>query len=144
MQYAFISRLIARYRLKYVEDPFKEDDFELFSSLKRNNRDVFVCGDDLIATSLLRLEEALKREAVNAIIVKPNQIGTITDVKKVVEHAKRHNVLTVMSHRSGETEDALIAHLAVGLECDMAKIGISGERICKINEFIRIEEKLNL
>jgi enolase len=142
MQYAFISRLIARYRLKYVEDPFKEDDFELFSSLKRNNRDVFVCGDDLIATSLLRLEEALKREAVNAIIVKPNQIGTITDVKKVVEHAKRHNVLTVISHRSGETEDALIAHLAVGLECDMAKIGISGERICKINEFIRIEEKL--
>jgi enolase len=143
-QYTFMSKLITRYNLKYVEDPFKEDEFELFASLKRSNRNVFVCGDDLIATNLLRLEEALRRDAINAIIVKPNQIGTITDVKKVVEYAKRHNVLTVMSHRSGETEDALIAHLAVGLECDLAKIGISGERICKINEFIRIEDKLNI
>ena len=142
-QYTFISKLISKYRLKYVEDPFKEDDFELFASLKRNNKDTFICGDDLIATNLLRLEEALKRDAINAIIVKPNQIGTITDVKRVVEYAKRHDILTVMSHRSGETEDALIAQLAVGLECDLAKIGISGERICKINEFIRIEEKIN-
>ncbi|MFH8080663.1 MAG: enolase C-terminal domain-like protein [Candidatus Aenigmatarchaeota archaeon] len=141
-QYTFISRLISKYELKYVEDPFKEDDFQLFASLKRSSKDTLICGDDLIATNLKRLEEAIRRDAVNAIIVKPNQIGTITDVKKVVEFAKRHDITTVISHRSGETEDALIAHLGVGLECEMAKIGISGERICKINEFIRIEEKL--
>ncbi len=141
-QYAFISKMIEKFNLKYVEDPFKEDEFEMFSSLKRNKKDVLICGDDLIATNLYRLEEAVKRDAVNAIIIKPNQIGTITDVKKVIEFAKRHNITTVISHRSGETEDTLIAHLGVGLECDMAKIGISGERICKINEFIRIEEKI--
>ncbi|MCS7135219.1 MAG: hypothetical protein NZ893_02150, partial [Candidatus Aenigmarchaeota archaeon] len=141
-QYSFIAKLIAKYNLKYVEDPFEEDEFELFASLKRNTKDVLICGDDLTATNLHRLEQAVKREAVNAVIVKPNQIGTITDVKRVVEYAKRHDIITVISHRSGETEDALIAHLGVGLECELAKIGISGERICKINEFIRIEEKL--
>ncbi|MCX8178326.1 MAG: hypothetical protein N3D75_00675 [Candidatus Aenigmarchaeota archaeon] len=141
-QYIFMSKLIKKYQLGYVEDPFKEDEFESFSSLKRNFRDVLICGDDLIATNLRRLDEAIKKDAVNAIIVKPNQIGTITDVRKVVEHAKRNNIATIISHRSGETEDELIAQLGVGLECDMAKIGISGERICKINEFIRIEERL--
>ncbi|MEM5799691.1 MAG: enolase C-terminal domain-like protein [Candidatus Aenigmatarchaeota archaeon] len=141
-QYNFMTKLIAKYNLKYVEDPFEEDDFELFASLKRSNKDVLVCGDDLTATNLYRLDHAVKRDAINAIIVKPNQIGTITDVKKVVEYAKRHNIVTVISHRSGETEDTLIAQLGVGLECDMAKIGISGERVCKINELIRIEERL--
>jgi len=141
-QFMFMSRLVKRYDLKYVEDPFSEDDFGEFSLFKKHFNDCLVCGDDLIATNLARLEKAIKMDAVNAIIVKPNQIGTITDVKRIVALAKKHKITTVISHRSGESEDTLIAHLGVGLECDMAKIGISGERICKINEFIRIEDEL--
>lgn len=139
-QYIFVSKLIKRFNLKYVEDPYKEDEFDEFAFLKRQFRDVLICGDDLIATNPERLKHAIKKDAINAIIVKPNQIGTITDVRKVIELAKKNKIVTVISHRSGETEDTLIAQLGVGLECDMAKIGISGERICKINEFIRIEE----
>ncbi|MFN6992431.1 MAG: enolase C-terminal domain-like protein [Fervidobacterium sp.] len=141
-QYLFVSKLIKKFNLKYIEDPYKEDVFDEFAFLKRQFKDALICGDDLIATNLERLKQAVKRDAVNAIIVKPNQIGTITDVKKVVEFAKKNKITTVISHRSGETEDTLISHLGVGLGCDMAKIGISGERICKINEFIRIEESL--
>ncbi len=141
-QYIFVSKLIKRFDLKYIEDPYKEDEFAEFAFLKRQFKDVLICGDDLIATNPERLKKAIRMDAINAIIVKPNQIGTITDVRKVVDIAKKNKITTVISHRSGETEDTLIAQLGVGLECNMAKIGISGERICKINEFIRIEESL--
>lgn len=141
-QYIFIAKLIKKFNLKYIEDPYKEDEFNEFAFLKRQFKDVLICGDDLTATNPERLKEAIRRNAINAIIVKPNQIGTITDTRTVVDLAKKNKITTVISHRSGETEDTLIAQLGVGLECDMAKIGISGERICKINEFIRIEESL--
>jgi len=79
---------------------------------------------------------------VNTVLVKPNQIGTVSDTMKFVEMAKRHGLKTVLSHRSGETDDSIIAHLAVGFGVDYAKFGISGERIVKLNELIRIEEKI--
>jgi enolase len=88
------------------------------------------------------VKDGIDFKATNAVLIKPNQVGTITDVIKVVEFAKQKNLTTVMSHRSGETEDTLISHLAVGLGCDYVKFGISGERTTKINEIIRIEEKL--
>jgi enolase len=88
------------------------------------------------------VKDGIDFKATNAVLVKPNQVGTITDVMKVVEFAKQKNLTTVMSHRSGETEDTLISHLAVGLGCNYVKFGISGERTTKINEIIRIEEKL--
>lgn len=141
-QREFISELIRNYGIKYVEDPFGEDDFESFAWLREKFNDVLVCGDDLFATNIERLKLGIERKAANAIIIKPNQIGTITDVNNVIEEAKKNGMTTVISHRSGETENTLICHLGVGFGCDMAKIGISGERTVKINEFLRIEDSL--
>jgi len=101
-----------------------------------------VCGDDLYATNLYRLQRGVEHKATNAALVKPNQVGTITDTIKFVQEAKKHDMKVVMSHRSGETEDTLICHLAVGLACDHIKLGIAGERTTKINEMIRIEEEM--
>jgi enolase len=138
----FISELVDKYNLKFIEDPFHEDDFDSFAEFLSKHRKILVCGDDLLATNPKRLELALRKNSVNAVIVKPNQIGTITDTMEFVKKAKKNNVKTIMSHRSGTTDDTLFAHLAVGLECDFAKFGVSGERIVKLNELIRIEEKL--
>ncbi|HDJ96760.1 MAG TPA: enolase [Candidatus Aenigmarchaeota archaeon] len=142
--FKFLSALVKRFDIAYVEDPFHEDDFDSFAEFLSKHRKILVCGDDLLATNPKRLEVALKKKSVNAVIVKPNQIGTITDTIEFVKKAKKNNVKTVMSHRSGTTDDTLFAHLAVGLECDFAKFGVSGERIVKLNELIRIEEKLSV
>lgn len=141
-QVAFVENLTRKYPIVYIEDPFHEDDFVAFSTLTHRLQARLVSGDDLYTTNLERLKSGISSKVTNAIVIKPNQIGTITDTIKVIEEAKRHNMVTVMSHRSGETDDSLICHLAVGLNCDYIKIGISGERIIKINEMIRIEEKL--
>ena len=101
-----------------------------------------VCGDDLYTTNLLRLTRGIRTKSTNTILIKPNQIGTISDVIKVVETAKEYGMKPVMSHRSGETEDTLISQLAVGLGCDYVKMGIGGERVVKLNELARIESKI--
>jgi enolase len=141
-QLEFIENLVYKYNIKYLEDPFHEDDFNSFAKIKEKLKNVLVCGDDLLVTNINRLKIAIKNKSINAAIVKPNQIGTITDTIKFVKEAKKNNIATIMSHRSGETEDSLICHLAVGLNCDYVKFGISGERVIKINEMIRIEEKI--
>ena len=139
----FIVKLIKKFKLGFIEDPFHEDDFENSSSLTgRFGKKLMVCGDDLLATNVERLKLALKKNAINAVLIKPNQVGTISDTIAFVKLARKHELKTVISHRSGTTDDPIISHLGVGLECDYAKIGISGERIIKINELIRIEEKL--
>lgn len=137
----FISGLIEDFNIKFIEDPFQEDDFDSFAWLTKQFKNVLVCGDDLYATNPERLRIGIEKKATNSILVKPNQIGTITDVMKVMEMAKKHKMTTVMSHRSGTTDETLLSHLAVGLGSDLVKYGISGERIIKINELIRIEEK---
>jgi enolase len=134
--------LVENYPIEYIEDPFEEDDFVSFSKLRAKLGMKFTVGDDLLATNLNRLKIGIVQKAVNAAIVKPSQVGTISDVMEFVKEAKRNDIATIMSHRSGETEDTLICHLAVGLGCDFIKLGISGERTVKINEMIRIEEKL--
>jgi len=141
-QIKFVHQLVRSYPIFYVEDPLNEDDFQGFSLLTHELQNHITAGDDLYATNLERLKTGIEFKATNGIIIKPNQAGTITDVMKVVEEAKKNKLVTVMSHRSGETEDTLICHLAVGLGCDYIKLGISGERAAKINEMIRIEEKL--
>lgn len=141
-QIGFVKDFVKKYPVIYVEDPFNEDDFVSFSLLTHELQPRMICGDDLYATNFGRLKEGIEFKATNAIIIKPNQVGTITDVIKTVEFAKKNHVATVMSHRSGETEDTLICHLAVGLNCNYIKLGIAGERTAKINEMIRIEEKL--
>jgi len=139
----FMTKLIEDFNVLFMEDPFHEDDFDSFSWLTENYKDILVCGDDLYATNPERLKMGIEKNATNSILIKPNQIGTITDVIKVVDMAKKHKMTTVISHRSGTTDENLLCHLAVGLECDLAKFGISGERIIKINELLRIEEKLH-
>jgi len=143
-QLNFITELARRFPIVYIEDPFEEDDFITHAVLahRLSDRDVMVCGDDLYATNLQRLQKGIEQKSTTAVIVKPNQVGTITDTIKFVQKAKKHGLKTVMSHRSGETGDTLICHLAVGLGCDYVKFGIAGERIIKINEMIRIEEKI--
>jgi enolase len=142
-QLNFIEDLAKRFPIVYIEDPFEEDDFVSHATLShRVGSRVMVCGDDLYATNLQRLREGMEHKATNTVLVKPNQVGTITDTVKFVQHAKKSGMKTVMSHRSGETEDTLICHLAVGLSCDYIKLGIAGDRTTKINEMIRIEEEM--
>jgi enolase len=141
-QIGFVNDLARKYPISYIEDPLNEDDFSGFSILTHELQPKIICGDDLYATNMKRLKDGIDFKATNAAIIKPNQVGTITDTIEFVKEAKKNNFTTVMSHRSAETEDTSICHLAVGLGCDYIKLGIGGERATKINEVIRIEEKL--
>ncbi len=135
-QMEYIERLTKDYGLSYVEDPFHEDAFEDFVELQRRV-DATVTGDDLFATDARRL-----RRGIRGIIVKPNQRGTIGRTVETVKAARRLGMKIIVSHRSGETDDAFLAHLAVGVGADYAKFGAAGIRIVRLNELIRISEIL--
>ncbi len=140
-QVTYVNRLISQYRLKYFEDPLAEDDFEGFSKISKKT---LVCGDDLITTNLERLKKAVEKDAVNCVIIKPNQIGSIVKTKQVVDFAHKHNITTIISHRSGETMDATIADLAVAWNIPYIKTGIYGkERKAKLLRLKEIEEDMN-
>jgi enolase len=138
-QISFISDLINKYNLYYVEDPLIETDFEGFAKLKKLHKDTLICGDDLICTNPDTLKEHI--DSVSAVIVKPNQIGSLIRTRDIISIAKKHSVTPVISHRSGETLDNSISHLALGFQCPIIKCGIFGrEREAKIKELIRIEK----
>lgn len=139
---ALVEKLCRKYSVFYIEDPVHEEDFLNFALLTHRLQPRLICGDDLYATRVNRLIYGTERKASNAAVVKPNQVGTISDTVEFVREAKKNKIATVMSHRSVETDDALIAHLAVGFGCDYVKMGIAGERIIKMNELIRIEERM--
>jgi enolase len=143
-QIDFMLELIKRYSLAYVEDPLDEEDFEGFSEVtSRIGESCMICGDDLFTTNTDRLARGIKLKAGNAIIIKPNQIGTLTDTLRAVKMAKGAGYVPIASHRSGETCDPYLAHLAVGYECPVVKLGVlGGERLSKVNELLRIEESL--
>ncbi|MCD6371907.1 MAG: enolase [Candidatus Aenigmarchaeota archaeon] len=141
-QISFLSTLLNSNPISYVEDPFEENDFVSFSTLKSLHPRKLICGDDLYATNLRRLKHGLEIKSTNSVLVKPNQIGTITDTIEFIRLAKKNGLKCIISHRSAETEDVLICHLGVGSGCDFAKVGIAGERTVKLNEFLRIEERL--
>ena len=139
----FMLELIEKYHLAYVEDPFNEDDFDSFAELTRKAKNCMICGDDLFTTNTERLNNGIKINAGNAIIIKVNQIGTLTDAAETIELAQRHGYDAVVSHRSGDTCDWHIAHLAVAYKCPVIKTGVvEGARIAKLNELIRIEHFL--
>ncbi|MDI6737439.1 MAG: enolase C-terminal domain-like protein [Nanoarchaeota archaeon] len=139
-QIEFVNLIIKEHFLCYVEDPLNEEDFDGFSKIRQTT---LVCGDDLVTTNLERLKEALKRKAINCMIIKPNQIGSIIQAKKVVDFAKANDIITVISHRSGETMDTMIADLAVAWEIPYIKTGIHGkERECKLQRLADIEAVL--
>ena len=142
-QIEYILSLIEKYNLVYVEDPLHEDDFEGFKELTSKSRGCLICGDDLFVTNVNRLQRGISIHAGNAIIIKMNQIGTLTDTWKTTQLAQENGYVPVVSHRSGETEASHIAHLAVALNAPIIKTGVvGGERIAKLNELIRIEEEL--
>ena len=143
-QIDFVKDIIETYNMFYVEDPFDESDFDGFAQLtaKVGNK-CLVCGDDLFVTNKDILAKGIEMNAANAIIIKPNQIGSLSETYATVKLAKENGIVPVVSHRSGETTDETIAHLAVGFASPMIKTGaIGGERIAKLNELIRIEEEL--
>ena len=143
-QIDFVKDIIETYNMFYVEDPFDESDFDGFAQLtaKVGNK-CLVCGDDLFVTNKDILAKGIEMNAANAIIIKPNQIGSLSETYATVKLAKENGIVPVVSHRSGETTDETIAHLTVGFASPMIKTGaIGGERIAKLNELIRIEEEL--
>jgi len=139
-QLDLMEQLTRQYPIVYIEDPFSEDDFVSFATLTHRLQNKLVVGDDLFSTDLNKLRYGISYKAASGIIIKPSQVGTMTDTIKVMEEAKSNKIRTIVSHRSGETDDTLICHLAVGMNSDYIKIGIAGERTAKINEIIRIEE----
>lgn len=142
-QLEYLSNLIKNFNIFYVEDPFEENDFENFSKLLKRFPTTLIVGDDLTTTNPKRLEKAIKLRSINALIVKPNQIGSLIKVKEVCEIAKKNNIKTIFSHRSGETYENILADLAFGFEADFFKCGITGkERETKINRLIEIEGSL--
>ncbi|MCK9596118.1 hypothetical protein M0R19_02965 [Candidatus Pacearchaeota archaeon] len=142
-QMEYLSNLMRNFNLYYIEDPFEENDFESFADLLKKFPDRLIVGDDLTTTNLKRLEKAIKTKSINAIIVKPNQIGSLIEVKEVCELAKKKNIKIVFSHRSGETEEKILADLAFGFQADFFKCGITGrEREVKIKRLIEIEKDI--
>ncbi|MDI6867613.1 phosphopyruvate hydratase [Methanoculleus sp.] len=141
-QIAYVADLVDRYNLVYVEDPFFEEDFEAFADLTDQVGDrCLICGDDLFVTNVERILQGTETGAANCVLIKPNQIGTLTETFEAIRLADENGMETVMSHRSGETTDATIAHLGTAFGCIFLKAGVvGGERIAKLNELIRIEE----
>lgn len=142
-QLGYIGNLIKNFNLFYIEDPFNEDDFESFSKLLKKFPKKLIVGDDLTVTNYKRLKKAIEMKSINAIIVKPNQTGSLLEVREVCDLAKKENIKIIFSHRSGETEENILADLAFGFQADFFKSGITGkEREVKINRLIEIEKSL--
>jgi len=142
-QLLYLGNLIKNYNLLYVEDPFQEEDFENFAKLLKKFPNTLIVGDDLTVTNSKRLQKAIKTKSINAIIVKPNQCGSLLEVKKVCDMAKENNIKIIFSHRSGETDESILADLAFGFQADFFKCGITGkEREAKIKRLIQIEKSI--
>ncbi len=142
---SFYEKLLNKYPLLSIEDPLDEEDWEGWKELTERIGDrVILVGDDLFVTNKQRLQRGIEEKAANAVLIKPNQIGTLSETIETVQLAKEHGYVTIMSHRSGETEDTAIADLAVGLGTPYIKMGAPcrGERTAKYNRLIRMEEEL--
>lgn len=141
----YYKDLIATYPIISIEDPVDENDWEGFTKVTQELGDkIQLVGDDLFVTNKEYLQKGIDNHAGNAILLKVNQIGTITETLETIELAKKNNYKTIISHRSGETEDTTIADLAVGLDLGQIKTGSMSrtDRICKYNQLMRIEEEL--
>ncbi|NOZ81678.1 MAG: enolase [Candidatus Micrarchaeota archaeon] len=142
-QLDFMVELSEVYGLVYIEDPFHEEDFSSFSELRRKVRSL-VCGDDLFVSSPERLEVGNTMKSASAVLVKPNQAGTVSRALRTVELARRSKMYVVVSHRSGETCDSFISDFSVGVGAELIKCGITGgERVAKLNRLIEIWEEVS-
>ncbi len=139
----FYQTLDKKFRFFAIEDPFDQNDNEAYQKIPHTNKtqDFLVIADDLTVTNKEKIEQAAQRHLIDAVIIKPNQVGTISETFEAIETAKRHNLKMVVSHRSGETNDDFIADLAYGVGAAGIKIGapVRGERVAKYNRLIEIE-----
>ena len=137
--------LISKYPIKSIEDPFSEDDWKTWIALTKSlNKNIQIVGDDLFVTNEERLLKGIDSKAANAILIKPNQIGTLTETMNVINLAHQNGYQTIISHRSGDSEDTFIADLAVASNSSQIKTGslARSERVAKYNRLLRIEEEL--
>lgn len=139
-QIAFVSDLVDRYGIRYLEDPLDEEAFDGFAALTRAvGQRSLVIGDDLYVTNVVRLQRGIERRSSNAVLIKVNQVGTLTDTLATVDLARRHAIATVASHRSGEVPEGWLAHVALGIGARALKCGVlGGERVAKLNELLRL------
>ncbi|MBE5871157.1 MAG: phosphopyruvate hydratase [Lachnospiraceae bacterium] len=141
----YYEQLISQFPIASIEDGLAENDWDGWKVLTAKlGQKVKLVGDDLFVTNVKRLEAGIGLKAANAILIKPNQIGTITETMETIDLAHKNGYQTIISHRSGETEDAFIADLAVAVNCDRIKTGAPcrSERVSKYNQLLRIEESL--
>lgn len=138
----YYINLVEKYPICSIEDPFAEEDWQMFISLTEKIGDrVKIVGDDLFVTNIERLEKGIQSKAANSILIKPNQIGTLTETLSVIKKAQENNFETIISHRSGETEDTVIADIAVATGCTKIKSGAPcrSDRVAKYNRLLYIE-----
>jgi len=141
----YYKKLITNYPIKSIEDPFAENDWNAWKKITSElGEDIQIVGDDLFVTNKIRLNKGIEEKSANSILIKPNQIGTLTETLEVIKLAKKNNFNTIISHRSGDTEDTFIADLAVATKSSQIKSGslARSERVSKYNRLIRIEEEL--
>jgi len=139
-QIDYVAEMVREYNLVYVEDPLDENAFDAWAGLTDEvGSETLICGDDLYVTNVERLQTGIDAGSSNTILIKPNQIGTLSDAVDAIELGAENGIQSVVSHRSGETEDTTIAHLAVGADAPYIKTGtVGGERTAKLNELMRI------
>jgi enolase len=138
------QKIIKKYKIKSIEDPFAENDWMAWNKLMKSVKGVQIVGDDLYVTNLERLKKGFLNISSNSILIKLNQIGTVSETLDVIKFAQTIGYKTIISHRSGESEDTFIADLAVGTNSNQIKTGslARSERVAKYNQLIRIEEEL--
>lgn len=138
-QIDYMAGMIKKYKLAYVEDGLHEDDFEGFAELTRKaGRKCLISGDDLFVTNADRLQKGIGMKACNSLIIKPNQAGTVSRAEKTVKLALKNKYVPVVSHRSAETRDTTISHLALEWGCPIIKAGVVDMRVTKLNELLRL------
>ena len=137
-------KIINKYKIKSIEDPFAENDWTSWSNLMKSTKNVQIVGDDLYVTNLERLKKGFLNNSSNSILIKLNQIGTVSETLEVIKFAQIIGYKTIISHRSGDSEDTFIADLAVGTNSNQIKTGslTRSERVAKYNQLLRIEEQL--
>jgi enolase len=141
-QIDYVAELSKKFNLTYIEDPLDEEDFDGFAELKKKTNCLIV-GDDLTVTNLERLKKAIKNKSIGGMIIKPNQTGSLIEVKNVIDLCKKNKIFTIMSHRSGETLDSTISDLAFAWACDFIKTPVIGkERVVKVDRLVEIEKIL--
>ena len=142
---SFYENLVEKYPIVSIEDGLSEDDWDGWKILtEKLGRKIQIVGDDLFVTNIKRIRKGVHMKVANSVLIKPNQIGTLSETLAAIEFAKRSGYTAVISHRSGETDDAFISHLAVGTNAGQIKTGslCRMDRIAKYNELLRIEEDL--